>query len=1133
MASVAAVKTLECENEMKKERSFMPQAMPMDTNNHTGLEGVDKPANRSSDFSANQQSRVRSGRHSFPSAKQHQLQPGSANNSTTAATAAAAGSADYSGRRKSEDMLRSLISPEFPSQTGTPTSLSQLMPNFGSSEGNEFATPMGSGRLSPQTTDRLTRKRALSNSPLSSSSIDLNSLIRTSPTSLVNYITNSRGSSAGSFGHLSPSLMLYGNIAAHQQPHSRPIQVSLRSGNFPVTNVASNHRQQAFTSQQNREFAAEGEGDIAVVKREVETSPPSCSNNGCSSAQQHNNVTSLKMEDIHNSLFEGCNNVNVKMEPDMQDGSSFLPPPLIPLGGGGGGGLETVQEEPGGMLMSEDEDLMHSDPMHSDPTAYSAMMNSNECEEYETKLGIIESAGDTDRQKRIYYSYPSVEEPHNNQCRWAACEAQCDNLDGLVQHVNTDHIYRDSKKEFVCHWLGCVRERKPFKAQYMLLVHMRRHTGEKPHKCTYKGCFKAYSRLENLKTHLRSHTGERPYVCKHEGCGKAFSNASDCAKHMNRTHSDEKPYACPNPGCSKRYTDPSSRRKHMKNCQIKKPRKDNPDAMSGGEEDNTVESTAPKLSVDTKKRKQPKKSLEKRKPGPSSSNLGMRLSGDNGYGSGGSQAGYVSGGSQGYNAASQISYNSSGYDESDYCRQADEISNILQAQRLSDPTEMAGRGNGHGGHMRWDGRGSGPNHAHIVSQQGSYHFQSPPFQPSPLSPSQHHLMPPPLIPSSSSSRQFLPGEMTAPNNAHHATDLMASMGRSRQNHTPSSGYSSFRSSEKSPDDIDASSVVSSSIRTLSTFSSNSSRVSTPCSGGDRTGSLFPPANQLLGAGGPGQRGGGGGELDAYPHQQHSLRANNSYPTGNHHARRHSDEMSNSSRGWTTYSSQSSRYSYSTGSELSDDLLDNLPTDVRKNGFSKSEPLPLPESMQHNFSGGMGMEFADQGMEFGQGFMEHSGSSTMPLRHYGSSDIAHGSFSASQHSHAGDGRGGMVFSQDSSHSGAGDGHGGVVFSQDLSGSGAGDGRGGVIFSQDSTHSGDGHGGVVFSQDSSHLSDGGAGVERYEAYINMVHHLSSPGSSIVSPGNNMVIGNMDTFTQTLSEETQYYENLYQGRMNAQVK
>lgn len=79
-------------------------------------------------------------------------------------------------------------------------------------------------------------------------------------------------------------------------------------------------------------------------------------------------------------------------------------------------------------------------------------------------------------------------------------------------------------------------------------------------------------------------------MCEYPGCSKAFSNASDRAKHQNRTHSNEvsrlgqssslfrgsnclpsllllghqKPYVCKAPGCTKRYTDPSSLRKHVK-----------------------------------------------------------------------------------------------------------------------------------------------------------------------------------------------------------------------------------------------------------------------------------------------------------------------------------------------------------------------------------------------------------------------------------------------------------------------------------------------------------------------------------------------------------------------------------------
>ncbi|XP_068604900.1 zinc finger protein GLIS1 [Brachionichthys hirsutus] len=148
-------------------------------------------------------------------------------------------------------------------------------------------------------------------------------------------------------------------------------------------------------------------------------------------------------------------------------------------------------------------------------------------------------------------------------CHWIDCSATYSSQEALVRHIEKVHIDQRKGEEFSCFWAGCVRHHKPFNARYKLLIHMRVHSGEKPNKCIFEGCTKAFSRLENLKIHLRSHTGEKPYVCQHSGCLKAFSNSSDRAKHQ-RTHLDTKPYACQIPGCTKRYTDPSSLRKHVK-----------------------------------------------------------------------------------------------------------------------------------------------------------------------------------------------------------------------------------------------------------------------------------------------------------------------------------------------------------------------------------------------------------------------------------------------------------------------------------------------------------------------------------------------------------------------------------------
>ncbi|XP_072390618.1 uncharacterized protein [Diabrotica undecimpunctata] len=147
------------------------------------------------------------------------------------------------------------------------------------------------------------------------------------------------------------------------------------------------------------------------------------------------------------------------------------------------------------------------------------------------------------------------------QCQWRSCGIMFSSLDQLASHVSKVHSASGLGGLFYCGWEGCVRNNKGFNARYKMLVHVRTHTNEKPHKCFQ--CDKSFSRAENLKIHSRSHSGEKPYVCPVQGCNKAYSNSSDRFKHT-RTHQVDKPYQCKIPGCPKRYTDPSSLRKHVK-----------------------------------------------------------------------------------------------------------------------------------------------------------------------------------------------------------------------------------------------------------------------------------------------------------------------------------------------------------------------------------------------------------------------------------------------------------------------------------------------------------------------------------------------------------------------------------------
>ncbi|KAH8288561.1 hypothetical protein KR054_005461 [Drosophila jambulina] len=90
-----------------------------------------------------------------------------------------------------------------------------------------------------------------------------------------------------------------------------------------------------------------------------------------------------------------------------------------------------------------------------------------------------------------------------------------------------------------------------------LTIHIRRHTGENPYKCTQ--CEKAYPRSQDLTLHMRQHTGERPSQCKI--CSKKFISQNKLARHM-RLHTGQRPYVCDM--CNKGFVQSNDLKIHMR-----------------------------------------------------------------------------------------------------------------------------------------------------------------------------------------------------------------------------------------------------------------------------------------------------------------------------------------------------------------------------------------------------------------------------------------------------------------------------------------------------------------------------------------------------------------------------------------
>ncbi|XP_067170171.1 zinc finger protein GLI1 isoform X2 [Apteryx mantelli] len=282
----------------------------------------------------------------------------------------------------------------------------------GTGDGSRFSTPRGAGKLG--------KKRALSISPLSDSSIDLQTVIRTSPNSLVAFINSRCASASGSYGHLSIST-ISPSLGYQSPPGQQKGQGHLFSHTPPL--------------------------------------PP------CSSHEHLPTRPGL----LHHASARGTlKHCQLKLERSLSS-------PLT----------AKYPEERSEGDVSSPASTGTQDPL----------------------LGMLDVREDLEKED----GKPEAETVYETNCYWDGCAKEFDTQEQLVHHINNEHIHGE-KKEFVCHWAACSREQRPFKAQYMLVVHMRRHTGEKPHKCT------------------------KPYVCKIPGCTKRYTDPSSLRKHVKTVH---------------------------------------------------------------------------------------------------------------------------------------------------------------------------------------------------------------------------------------------------------------------------------------------------------------------------------------------------------------------------------------------------------------------------------------------------------------------------------------------------------------------------------------------------------------------------------------------------------------------